>query len=232
MITLRAGQTHNVSLDGDMDITEASADSVTAWYLSGGIASAVTAYTLKGAASQAASYVNLANPGTYDLAPGVAPTWDTTNGLIFNGTNQYLTTGIVPDISGPAWSYFARYTNFTAGSDMLIGVANATHGMYIRPTTGGGATVHYFHGQGAALIGPSHLTGTLAIAGLNGYRDGVFDVAIPAAAIGSLVIPIFVAAYNANGSPSNYGAFYLQYLSVYNTTITAPQVAALHAATV
>lgn len=56
----------------------------------------VAAYQPIGAASLAASYVNLANPGTYDAAPGVAPTWASATGWTFNGSTQYLTTGITP----------------------------------------------------------------------------------------------------------------------------------------
>jgi len=45
------------------------ASGVEPWWLSGGIAAAncVAAYQPKGAASLEASYVNLANPGTYNL---------------------------------------------------------------------------------------------------------------------------------------------------------------------
>lgn len=51
----------------------------------------VAAYQAKGAASYAASKVNLAGAGTYDLVDGTTyPTWDTALGWICNG--QYLVT--------------------------------------------------------------------------------------------------------------------------------------------
>lgn len=61
------------------------------WYLSGGIAAAncIVAYQPKGAASLAASYVNLANPGTYNAEPGSAPSFDTTIGWTFT-TSTWL----------------------------------------------------------------------------------------------------------------------------------------------
>ena len=65
---------------------------VVPWYLAGGIAKAncIAAYQPKGAASLAASYVNLVTPGTYDAAPGTAPTFDSALGWTFDGTSQYL----------------------------------------------------------------------------------------------------------------------------------------------
>ena len=65
------------------------------WYLSGNIplANCIAAYKPKGAASYAASKVNIVNPGTYDLSDGAAfPTWDAVNGWTFvDGSLQYLT---------------------------------------------------------------------------------------------------------------------------------------------
>lgn len=66
------------------------------WQVAGQTCAA--AYQPIGAASLAASYVNLANPGTYNAAPGVAPTL-AAGGWSFDGLTQYLTTGIVPPIS-------------------------------------------------------------------------------------------------------------------------------------
>lgn len=49
----------------------------------------VAAYDAKNAASQAASYVNLANPGTYDctVASGT-PSWANGTGWTFDGSTQ------------------------------------------------------------------------------------------------------------------------------------------------
>lgn len=79
------------------------------WYLAGGVAlaNAVAVYQPIGAASLAASYVNLANPGTYDAAPGVAPTWAGASGWVFNGTSQYLRVGAAV-VGSPPFSMIAR----------------------------------------------------------------------------------------------------------------------------
>jgi hypothetical protein len=66
------------------------------WWLAGGIhpSQVVAAYQPKGAVDLAASYVNLANPGTYDAIPIAAPTLSD-NGWLGSG-DAALNTGIVP----------------------------------------------------------------------------------------------------------------------------------------
>jgi hypothetical protein len=56
---------------------------------------AIAAYQPKGAASLAASYVNLANPGTHDLSTTSAPEWSASTGWGFlpaNSTAHVVTT--------------------------------------------------------------------------------------------------------------------------------------------
>ena len=73
----------------------------------------------KGAASLAASYINLANPGTYDAAPGTAPSFDTATGWTFAAaSSQYLTTGIV---FGVNWTILVRVGSATQSFGYLIG---------------------------------------------------------------------------------------------------------------
>jgi hypothetical protein len=64
------------------------------WWLSGGItpANCIAAYQAKGAATYAASKVNLANPSTYDAVDGAAyPTWAAETGWTFDGATTFLT---------------------------------------------------------------------------------------------------------------------------------------------
>ena len=88
------------------------------WWEAGGATGAVAVYQPIGAASLAASYVNLANPGTYDAAPGVAPTWAsagwTSNGTEYLGYGSVSTTQFVRN-SG-IFSIFSRVklTNYAA----------------------------------------------------------------------------------------------------------------------
>ena len=62
------------------------------WWLAGGIDpdDCIAAYQPKGAASYAASKVNLANPGTYDLTNGNDPSWSASTGWTFDGVDDHL----------------------------------------------------------------------------------------------------------------------------------------------
>ena len=84
------------------------------WWLSGGInaANAIVVYQPKGAASYAASLVNLANPGTYDAYAGSAPTWAAGTGWTFNGSTQYLyahSSGFSDLVSNGAYTFCIRF---------------------------------------------------------------------------------------------------------------------------
>lgn len=87
------------------------------WYLPTGVSAAnvLAAYHPKGAASLAASYVNKANPGTYNLSPGNAPIldaygWDSTSGT------PYLNIGNGGYTLSGAWTIIARLKCGTIGS--------------------------------------------------------------------------------------------------------------------
>ena len=114
------------------------------WYLSGGVSASdcVGAYKAKGAASLAASKVNLANPGTYDLSSTADPTFDTTTGWYFIA-GKHLQTGITPtstysfvgrlngvevsawrSICG-LWSEAGKYNIAWNGSNWYINIGNS-----------------------------------------------------------------------------------------------------------
>ena len=78
------------------------------WWLAGGIAAAdcIVAYQPKGAASYAASKVNLANPGTYNATDINAPDWATATGWYFSGVNKGLNAAY-PSDTKPV-TYIAR----------------------------------------------------------------------------------------------------------------------------
>ena len=71
------------------------------WDLNGTITSCVVAYQPKGSASYAASLENLANSGTYTTkVDGYDdPTWNATDGWIFNGVDQKIIMGISGGLS-------------------------------------------------------------------------------------------------------------------------------------
>lgn len=156
---------------GFMEVRAPKTAPVADWWVVPG-KTCVAAYQAKGAASYAASLVNLANPGTYDAAPGVAPSWDTATGWTFNGTTQYLTTGVTP---ATGYTIIARYANLTQTFDRtVIGAGNTQHdGHEIRPMWINSVTksAAFAHGAGWVVNNPG-VACVLGLSGRQGYRNG------------------------------------------------------------
>lgn len=204
------------------------------WYRAGGASLPVAAYQPKGAASLAASYTNLANPGTYDAAPGVAPTLDA-NGWAFDGLSQYLTTGLVP--GSVTWSMLVRVSNVawhpsaTTYYGAAIG-AYSTGDHRFTIYTYDYTKVHIFFGNDGVLDTGSFLTSAvLGFAGQYGYVNGV--------AVSGSIAPLVQPSANAlligahsdvHGNVGNKFYGKIQAVAIYSATLTAPQVAAVSAA--
>lgn len=196
------------------------------WYLAGGAPTPVAAYQPKGAASLAASYVNLANPGTYDAAPGVAPTWDAANGWILNGTTQYLTTGIIP--SSLNWSLFARFSGgTTSGVRVVCGAwIGASARFHLTATNGAGVRTY---GNGNFLSVSGALTaGVMGFAGLSAYLNGVSDGSITSGGSPS-TRALIIGAFN-DGSILFFYQGNIQALVVYSSVLDSSGAAAVSAA--
>ena len=198
----------------------------TSWWLSGGIAPAncIAAYAPKGAASLAASYTNLANPGTYDAAPGVAPTWDTTNGWIGNGSTQYLDTGISTLTS--SWSTIVRYSNVTAGQAKYLCGCKMNSGYYgFLPWRNDSVYNHiYFYNVGNFFWNPSDsASGVCAISNTNGYFNSTDrgDLTGGGTAAGNYYI------FQMGDLTSSKISCYIQALAIYNITLSSTQISAL-----
>ena len=206
-------------------LTAASARAVAPWWLAGGAPEPVAVYQPIGAASLAASYVNLVSPGTFDAAPGVAPTWDAATGWTFNGTSQHLTTGVIPT-SGYSW--FARFANATTNNGYIFGVTNGFHPnarLSFRYAIAG----NQYENGGAQTTGSQYTSG-VAAATTVGYRDGSPDTVTLAAWSGSTPHDCYIGCRNSLGNPGGYIAAQIAALAIYDTTLTAPQVAAVSAA--
>jgi uncharacterized protein (TIGR03790 family) len=195
------------------------------WWQAGGATGCVAAYQPYGATSLAASYSNLANPGTYAAAPGDAPTWDGVNGWVFNGTTDYLTTGITPTGSFSAIVMYSYLADNVAAIQTVFGSVGATATRFsIRPRTD--ATNNVTYGLGAlGATTPEILTGTLAIAGSWGYREGITDTNTLGGWSGTGA-EIYIGARNSSG-PGSYASVHIQALAVYSTTLTHAQIAAI-----
>jgi hypothetical protein len=148
-----------------------------AWYRAGGAPLPIVAYQPKGAASLVASYVNLANPGTYNAAPGTAPTlgaygWDF---LIAN--SQWLTTGYTPGAVGTTLICLQNWESYSYRTAVHAAASGAGF-MYIGQ---GASTTKWSYRAGSTYAeGTNANTGkhVLGLTAANGYLDGVADGAV------------------------------------------------------
>ena len=198
------------------------------WWNPGGTFTCVAAYQAKGAASLAASYVNLANPGTYDAAPGIAPTWAAGTGWYFDSSSQYLVTGVTPNSQN--WSMIASVGSYVGVDYVAIcgGSPPAGDARFALWAKGGDFEVAYLNG-GVVLTSPVLSTsgGIIAVAGNKGYRNGVHEATITQAETPATAIVIgkdsrYFTSYGLSG--------YLHGVAIYSTVLDATQVATLSTA--
>lgn len=191
------------------------------WYRAGGAPVPIAAYQPKGAASLAASYINLANPGTYNATvPTAAPTWDVVNGWIFNGSSQYLSTGY--NVPVPTPTVIVKFSNVT-NAGYIFGCNTGSY-FLLCPNAATGK-VQYYRGCDAGVIretAPVLTSGVLAMTNY-GYRNGSVDTtALPTDGV-AIAEPIRIGSRGA----ANYTACYIQAFAIYSTWLTAPQVLAV-----
>ncbi|MEI6462755.1 MAG: LamG-like jellyroll fold domain-containing protein [bacterium] len=211
-------------------VTKISMTQSATWWTSGGATGAVAAYAPTGAASLAASYTNLVNPGTNNATPQVAPTWDSVNGWKGNGTSVYMSTGLVPTEN---WSMIVRASGITAANYFaLAGMANGggigNHGFYIA-TMNGSAYINDGYRNATALV-PMPTSANFAISGDNvggmnaSYYNGAkVDAHARGYALGSGDIYI-LAMNNGSNVANSFGNQYIQSLAIFNTALTASQI--------
>lgn len=98
---------------GNVNVLPSAAPPSYLWYQYPGTKAA---YQAKGAASLAASLVNLASPGTNDLSVPVtdpvstSPTWNSSDGRIYDGINRSLEIGAISIVPN-TFTLFIRYSN-------------------------------------------------------------------------------------------------------------------------
>jgi hypothetical protein len=209
-----------------------------AWWLEGDVAAAncIAAYTPKGKASLVLSYNNDAAPGngladgTYDAAPGTAPTFDAT-GWTFNGSNQYLDTGYSPGVTSGS-SMIVRFSGVLAASfGAVMGALNygASSGWGIQPWRPATTVVNYVNGTSTRQVSPQVESGVLAIAGMQAYRNGVADGASWTYGAWVSYHSIYVGMWRGY-SGLYYRACSVQAAALYDVVLNAAQVSAISAA--
>lgn len=187
----------------------------------------VAAYQPKGAASYAASLVNLANPGTYDATEGVAPTWDAATGWTFNGT-QYLKTGIIPEYSQDQ-AALCRFAGLTEQDHYLCGMYQLNGRMFGLFVEFANNRVQYINGYGMPKA-PFLSSGVLAVSGNRGYRNGIDEGVTIYGWSAEPTRESFIGARNTNGSPLLFMSGSMSALAIYSDTLSAAEVAIVSAA--
>ena len=200
-----------------------------AWFTAPSGATCVAAYDAIGAASLADSYTDESGTGN-TAAPGVAPTWTSGAGWTFNGSTQYLTTGLTP---ADTWSMIVR---FSGGSDVLSGLCGA-----FRTSGGSGGFLisnrfttnvrHYRSGlSGNVLsVAPRADSGVMAVAAKAAYLNGVSDGTITAGASTGHGV-ILIGAYSNNGVAASITSCSIQALAIYSGTLSGADVATITSA--
>jgi hypothetical protein len=206
------------------------------WYLAGAIpaANCIIAYQPKGASNLAASYVNLANPGTYNAANigGNDPGFATATGWQFVGVNNdRLTTGWVPP-NQVARSGIARISGATvdANNRYVFGCRDApgTDTWFALLNTNGSTFAQFRNGTGTTYIHSAGITdGVVAISGLNPYKDAVDLGNITAGTYDLGLRPMYVGCVNSNGSVTGYMDGFMQAIAFYDIALSGAQITAL-----
>lgn len=164
------------------------------WWEAGGAPTPLVVYQPKGAASLAASYVNLVNPGTYDAAPGAAPGWSSGTGWVFSGA-EYLLTTLVPTFSGgqSVWAMLVRFSGANTDGGTLSGefTPGARFDLVARQPY---QDKHSYGNGDVVLVEPRLDSGVMAIAGTQGYLNGVADGAAIAAGYTTTATQIGIGA--------------------------------------
>jgi len=189
---------------------------------------AIAAYQAIHVASYEASKINLANPGTYDLTEGVAPSWSSDSGWFRTATNQYLKTGVV--VTNSSWSIFVRYANIIPIATKVY-MAIGTYSVMIMPLYT--VTQGYVrHGKFIESPVSSKTSGVSGLSGRKYYHNGELIRSLPES--GGTYDPEDLYLFDQNYLNAPYGLngvlWNISAVAIFNRTLSAGEVATLSAA--
>lgn len=205
---------------GRADVARSS-DTSCVWWRAGGALGAIAAYQPKDAASYATSKINLANPGTFDATDGVAADWSS-SGWFFNGTTQYLQTGIAPLRTYTALIQFSGIA-VTSARTFFGSYQDASTALLIQTNT---TSIRTFNG-GQIDNTPFTTSGNLGVAGKQPYRNGIAEALTIAAGGADPAIGLFIGCLNIGGTPAQFLAMTTTAFVIYNNTLTSSQMLAV-----
>lgn len=196
------------------------------WYLSGGISAlnARGAYAPEGALSLTDSYINEANPGTNNAAPGEAPSWDAVNGWLFDGDSNFLTTGLVPT-NDQSWSMIIKFSGYISGDSALAGIYKDTNCAFSIQLVSSLNRVNYMNAK-TAVKSPNLSNGILCVAGNKGYRNGADEGITIASGSGTTTYDIYIGQIHYS-SPANFYGGYIQSIAIFDKVLSSAEQLAL-----
>ena len=202
------------------------------WYLSGGVtpANCIAVYQAKGAASYAASLVNLKTPGTCDLTEtNGAVTWDAVNGFQFVAAGtKALDTGI---LANGTTSVFVRFAGAASGCAVGSAVLNAYFLDW--PKTGADYAAYWANaGWTVVSVGGAYAAGTYCHNAIDIYKNGAFLYNFAGKIWGgiSLYALTLGADHTGVGVYDSYFTGNILACSIYSAALSAPQITAIHTA--
>lgn len=201
------------------------------WDDFGNIGCCIAAWEGEGAADYPTSLIDLTGNGWNLIENPIAPNWDPVNGWSgFFALNTCFDTALVPSAL-QTWSMFVKFTGAVFIGTSLCGVINgAGNDIFRLGSQVGGTRVRYDNGN-RQRVAPQMAAGTLAVAGDQGYRNGVADGPLIGAWGNPSVNTVFVGAYNNAGlGPAGIFDGAIQKCSLYDCVLNAAEVAAVHAA--
>ena len=205
------------------------------WWLAGGISSAncLAAYQPKGASSLSESYVNIANPGTYDcveISGVVAPTlisggWSFPGSYVDNKANR-ISTGIA---TAQSLTLIVRVADVESSNTVTVNIAigafNGTARQYVSPiyTVDNKRGYGYGNASNIRASGTAITDGVLALAGTNCYVNKTSDGTAGTWVNPASTITIGGAEYVIGGGTALKGTVVCA--AIYNVVLTFSEVA-------
>lgn len=199
------------------------------WDNNGAISGCIGAWQAKGAASLAASYTDLSGTGN-DLTAGTAPSFATGTGWTFNGSTQYLLTGISISGSSTNYSFIVQYASAPSAYQRLGGYLDAgtPDGLWLTPNRFGERW--YVNGGYGNLVSVAHggadTGGNMCVAGSGCYFDGSSDGTISTATTHDGG-EIYLGTGNLAGTPDRYFGGVIIAAAFYNTTLSSGDVSTI-----
>lgn len=184
------------------------------------------AYRPYGADDLAHSYMDLFGNGNNVTEGVTAPDWDAATGWEFDGVGDYLVTTFVP-ANDQSQTVIVQFSG-VANNGWLCGMDNGADRRFGIVPDDGAAAVAYYNG-GTQAIGPALLAGNLGVAGSEPYRAGADDGASLGAWGVATALATFIGAIN-NGVGASFCECTIEALVIYDTALTAAQVAKVAAA--